>query len=150
MCWALSLAVALSARAPILPPNAHMLPFARAPHEPFSRQAVVAIALRECGPFSSPMDDDGLSTSAWRIARLNATGRVVTAASIWNVRASIDHCELYRREDLPHAFSACFWPHKSGAGYLSRAQARVGLAEARAWACTEMDRLPPPGRAEAG
>jgi hypothetical protein len=49
---------ALSACAPHPPPDAHVPPFARVPYEPFSRDAVVAIALREWRLFGSPVDDD--------------------------------------------------------------------------------------------
>jgi hypothetical protein len=38
--------------------NEHVPPFARAPYEPFSRDAVVAIALREWRLFGSPVDDN--------------------------------------------------------------------------------------------
>src|SRR5579872_5481648 len=38
--------------------DAHVPPFARVPYEPFSRQAVVAIALREWRAFGQPLDDD--------------------------------------------------------------------------------------------
>jgi Uncharacterized protein conserved in bacteria (DUF2272) len=51
-------AASLSACAPRLPPDAHVAPFARIPYEPFSRQAVVAIALREWRLFGSLVDDD--------------------------------------------------------------------------------------------
>lgn len=43
--------------APPTPPDAHVPPFARVPYEPFSRDAVVAIALREWRLFGSPVDD---------------------------------------------------------------------------------------------
>ena len=39
-------------------PAAHVPPFARVPYEPFSRAAVVAIALTEWRAFGSPIDDD--------------------------------------------------------------------------------------------
>lgn len=39
------------------PPDAHVPPFARVPYQPFSREAVVAIALREWRLFGSPVDD---------------------------------------------------------------------------------------------
>ncbi len=39
-------------------PDAHVPPFARVPFEPISRQAVVAIALREWRLFGQPVDDD--------------------------------------------------------------------------------------------
>ena len=39
-------------------PAAHVPPFARRPYEPFSRAAVVAIALTEWRAFGSPIDDD--------------------------------------------------------------------------------------------
>jgi hypothetical protein len=39
------------------PPDAHVPPFARVPYEPMSRQAVVAIALREWRLFGSPVED---------------------------------------------------------------------------------------------
>jgi hypothetical protein len=38
-------------------PNSHIPPFARMPYEPFSRAAVVAIALREWRLFGSPVKD---------------------------------------------------------------------------------------------
>ena len=50
--------VLLSACAPRPPPDAHVPPFARIPYEPISRDAVVAIALREWRLFGSPVDDD--------------------------------------------------------------------------------------------
>ncbi|MFZ0020212.1 MAG: DUF2272 domain-containing protein [Acetobacteraceae bacterium] len=49
--------VLLSACAPRPSPDAHVPPFARVPYEPFSRAAVVAIALREWRLFGSPVDD---------------------------------------------------------------------------------------------
>ena len=50
--------VVLSAcAAPQPAPDAHAPPFARVPYEPFSRDAVVAIALREWRLFGSPVDD---------------------------------------------------------------------------------------------
>ena len=52
------LLVALSACAPPPSADAHVPPFARIPYEPFSRDAVVAIALREWRLFGSPVDDD--------------------------------------------------------------------------------------------
>jgi uncharacterized protein DUF2272 len=39
------------------PVNEHIPPFARVPYEPLSRNAVVAIALREWRLFGSPVDD---------------------------------------------------------------------------------------------
>jgi hypothetical protein len=45
-------------RAPPLPPDAHVPPFARTPYEPISRDAVAAIALREWRLFGSQVDDD--------------------------------------------------------------------------------------------
>ena len=50
--------LALSACAVQTPPDAHVPPFARVPYEPFSRTAVVAIALREWRLFGAPVDDD--------------------------------------------------------------------------------------------
>lgn len=47
----------LSACAAPTPPDAHVPPFARVPYEAFSRDAVVAIALREWRLFGSPVDD---------------------------------------------------------------------------------------------
>ena len=41
----------------VTPPDAHVPPFARVPYEPISRDAVVAIALREWRLFGSPVDD---------------------------------------------------------------------------------------------
>ena len=41
-----------------MPPDAHVPPFATRPYEPFSTQAVVAIALREWRLFGQPVDDD--------------------------------------------------------------------------------------------
>src|SRR5262249_33515489 len=38
--------------------DVHVPPFARVPYQPFSRSAVVAIALREWRLFGSPVDDD--------------------------------------------------------------------------------------------
>jgi hypothetical protein len=55
--------VALGACAPApTPPNAHVPPFARVPFEPISRDAVVAIALREWRLFGSPVDDEAPGT----------------------------------------------------------------------------------------
>src|SRR5215469_14384848 len=50
----------LSACAPVPPPAAQSTvpPFARIPYQPFSRDAVVAIALREWRLFGSPVDDN--------------------------------------------------------------------------------------------
>ncbi len=45
-------------------PAAHVPPFARRPYEPFSRSAVVAIALTEWRAFGSPVDDDPPGTRA--------------------------------------------------------------------------------------
>jgi hypothetical protein len=39
-------------------PQAHVPPFARVPYQPFSRDAAVAIALREWRLFGMPIDDD--------------------------------------------------------------------------------------------
>ena len=50
--------VLLSACAPRVSPDSHVPPFARIPYEPFSRGAVVAIALREWRLFGSPVDDN--------------------------------------------------------------------------------------------
>jgi hypothetical protein len=44
--------------APRTPPDAHVPSFARIPYEPISRDAVVAIALREWRLFGSQVDDD--------------------------------------------------------------------------------------------
>jgi hypothetical protein len=41
-----------------VPPDAHVPPFARIPFQPISREAVVAIALREWRLFGQPVDDD--------------------------------------------------------------------------------------------
>ncbi len=58
----LLLAALLSAcaapRPPRLPPDAYVPPFARIPYEPISREAVVAIALREWRLFGQPIDDN--------------------------------------------------------------------------------------------
>ena len=55
----LLLFVLLSAcAAPPTPPDAHVPPFARVPYQAFSRDAVVAIALREWRLFGSPVDDN--------------------------------------------------------------------------------------------
>ena len=58
----LLLAALLSACAapqpPRLPPDAHVPPFARVPYEPISREAVVAIALREWRLFGQIVDDN--------------------------------------------------------------------------------------------
>ena len=48
----------LSACAPRPPLELHVPPFARIPYQPFSRAAVVAIALREWRLFGSPVDDN--------------------------------------------------------------------------------------------
>ena len=56
LCVTLALLSACAAPRP--PPDAHVPPFARIPYEPFSRDAVVAIALREWRLFGSPVDDD--------------------------------------------------------------------------------------------
>lgn len=56
---ALAVVVALlSACAVPTPPAAHVPPFARVPYEQFSREAVVAIALREWRLFGAPVDDN--------------------------------------------------------------------------------------------
>ena len=49
--------VVLSACAKPVQPEPHVPPFARIPYEPFSRTAVVAIALREWRLFGAPVDD---------------------------------------------------------------------------------------------
>jgi hypothetical protein len=49
--------VACAAPQLVTPPDAHVPPFARVPYQPISRDAVVAIALREWRLFSSPVDD---------------------------------------------------------------------------------------------
>ena len=55
----LPLVLAAACAAPPRPaPDAHVPPFARIPYEPFSRDAVVAIALREWRLFGSRVDDD--------------------------------------------------------------------------------------------
>jgi Uncharacterized protein conserved in bacteria (DUF2272) len=51
-----TLLAACAAPAPV--PDSHVPPFARVPYEPFSRQSVVAIALREWRLFGQPVDDD--------------------------------------------------------------------------------------------
>ncbi len=43
------------------PPDAHVPPFARVPYEPISRDAVVAVALREWRLFGSRVDDQAMS-----------------------------------------------------------------------------------------
>jgi hypothetical protein len=56
---ALALLAALAACAvPPPPPDAYVPPFARIPYAPISRDAVVAIALREWRLFGSPVDDE--------------------------------------------------------------------------------------------
>ena len=45
-------------RAPPVPLDAHVPPFARVPYEPLSSDAVVAVALREWRLFGSPVDDN--------------------------------------------------------------------------------------------
>lgn len=59
-CWLLLGCLAPAACAPrvAVPPDAHVPPFATRPYEPFSTQAVVAIALREWRLFGQPVDDD--------------------------------------------------------------------------------------------
>ena len=52
------LALLSACAAPRPPPDVHVPPFARIPYQPFSRDAVVAIALREWRLFGSPVDDD--------------------------------------------------------------------------------------------
>ena len=54
---ALAALAALAACAPVAP-DTHVPPFARVPYQPFSRDAVVAIALREWRLFGSPVDDE--------------------------------------------------------------------------------------------
>ena len=58
MRWCVLIVVALLAACAAPAPDAHVPPFARVPYEPFSRQAVVAIALREWRLFGQPVDDD--------------------------------------------------------------------------------------------
>ena len=53
----------LSACVPPQPPASQIPPFARAPYEPLSRDAVAAIALREWRLFGSPVDDNPPGTS---------------------------------------------------------------------------------------
>lgn len=49
-------------------PAAHVPPFARKPYEPFSRAAVVAIAMDEWRAFGAPIDDDPLGPHPPRAA----------------------------------------------------------------------------------
>ena len=53
-----TLALLSACAAPRSPPDVHVPPFARIPYQPFSREAVVAIALREWRLFGSAVDDD--------------------------------------------------------------------------------------------
>ena len=53
-----TLALLSACAAPRPPPDVHVPPFARIPYQPFSRDAVVAIALREWRLFGSAVDDD--------------------------------------------------------------------------------------------
>jgi hypothetical protein len=55
---ALLSACAAPPQRPPVPLDANVPPFARIPYEPFSRDAVVAIALREWRLFGSPVDDN--------------------------------------------------------------------------------------------
>ncbi len=56
--WLLIAVVLSACVAPqVTPPDAHVPPFARVPYTPISRDAVVAIALREWRLFGSPVDD---------------------------------------------------------------------------------------------
>ncbi len=59
LAWLLVVVVLSACAAPqaVTPPDAHVPPFARVPYEPISRDAVVAIALREWRLFGSPVDD---------------------------------------------------------------------------------------------
>jgi hypothetical protein len=54
----LAIALSSSCAAPPAPPESRVPPFARVPYQAFSRDAVVAIALREWRLFGSPVDDD--------------------------------------------------------------------------------------------
>lgn len=60
MRWSVVIVLTLlAACAPPAPvPDTHVPPFARVPYESFSRQSVVAIALREWRLFGQPVDDD--------------------------------------------------------------------------------------------
>jgi hypothetical protein len=59
IAWLLMLALLSACAVPKPPPpDAYVPPFARVPYEPFSRDAVVAIALREWRLFGSPVDDN--------------------------------------------------------------------------------------------
>jgi hypothetical protein len=53
----LGLTLLCACTAPRPPADAHVPPFARVPYEAFSRDAVVAVALREWRLFGSPVDD---------------------------------------------------------------------------------------------
>jgi len=60
--WLLPVLAALAACAARPDPQAHVPPFARVPYQPFSRDAAVAVALREWRLFGSPVDDDAPGT----------------------------------------------------------------------------------------
>ncbi len=57
IAWLLALALLSACAAPQPAPDAHVPPFARVPYEPISRDAVVAVTLREWRLFGSPVDD---------------------------------------------------------------------------------------------
>lgn len=63
--WGAALAAAamLAGCAQPVPPDAHIPDFARRPYEPFSRDAAVAIALREWRVFGQPVDDAAPDTA---------------------------------------------------------------------------------------
>ena len=58
LIWPVMIMLSACAGPAPTPPDAHVPPFARVPYEPISRQAVVAVGLREWRLFGSPVDDN--------------------------------------------------------------------------------------------
>jgi hypothetical protein len=109
---------------PSLPPDANAPPFARIPYQPFSRDAVVAIALREWRLFGSPVDDNPPGTyqpatpedkperqeglwqrvgEYWWLA-MNAGA----PEAAWTGKHDANGIEFPAREDGTYAWSAAF------------------------------------------
>ena len=99
-------------------PDAHIPPFAKDPYEPFSREAVVAIALREWRLFGQQIDDDSTTMAAklerapglWqRVGEywwLGLKAGAIEAA--WTGKHGADGVAFPEGADGSHAWSAAF------------------------------------------